>query len=87
MTAALDEGKISGNLMSLGAIGFGLIVDGSVIIVENCFRPMAQSFTGFHIGTVRRPRRGLDQVNERRSSGAPAPPARRRFSARRLRLA
>jgi len=29
---------ISGNLMSLGAIDFGLIVDGAVIIVENCLR-------------------------------------------------
>jgi len=28
--------KISGNLMSLGAIDFGLIVDGAVIIMENC---------------------------------------------------
>jgi cobalt-zinc-cadmium resistance protein CzcA len=28
----------SGNLMSLGAIDFGLVVDGSVIIVENCIR-------------------------------------------------
>jgi cobalt-zinc-cadmium resistance protein CzcA len=28
----------SGNLMSLGAIDFGLIVDGSVIVVENCVR-------------------------------------------------
>jgi cobalt-zinc-cadmium resistance protein CzcA len=27
---------VSGNLMSLGALDFGLIVDGSVIIVENC---------------------------------------------------
>ncbi|AUX44179.1 cation transporter [Sorangium cellulosum] len=35
------EGKISGNLMSLGAIDFGLIVDGSVIIVENCVRRFA----------------------------------------------
>lgn len=33
--------KISGNLMSLGAIDFGLIVDGSVIIVENCVRRLA----------------------------------------------
>lgn len=32
------EGKTSGNLMSLGAIDFGLIVDGAVIIVENCLR-------------------------------------------------
>ena len=30
--------KISGNLMSLGAIDFGLIVDGAVIIVENSLR-------------------------------------------------
>ncbi len=29
---------ISGNLMSLGAIDFGLIVDGAVIITENCLR-------------------------------------------------
>ena len=29
---------ISGNLMSLGAIDFGIIIDGSVIIVENCLR-------------------------------------------------
>ncbi|HUG13111.1 MAG TPA: CusA/CzcA family heavy metal efflux RND transporter, partial [Opitutaceae bacterium] len=29
---------ISGNLMSLGALDFGLIVDGAVIIVENCIR-------------------------------------------------
>lgn len=34
--------KISGNLMSLGAIDFGLIVDGAVIIVENCLRRLAQ---------------------------------------------
>ena len=29
---------LSGNLMSLGALDFGLIVDGAVIIVENCLR-------------------------------------------------
>ncbi|HET9239225.1 MAG TPA: CusA/CzcA family heavy metal efflux RND transporter [Oligoflexus sp.] len=34
--------KISGNLMSLGAIDFGLIVDGAVIIVENCLRHLAE---------------------------------------------
>lgn len=32
------QGRISGNLMSLGALDFGLIVDGAVIIVENCLR-------------------------------------------------
>ena len=30
--------KTSGNLMSLGALDFGLIVDGAVIIIENCLR-------------------------------------------------
>ncbi len=32
------ENKVSGNLMSLGALDFGIIVDGAVIIVENCLR-------------------------------------------------
>ena len=36
------ENKISGNLMSLGAIDFGIIVDGAVIIVENCLRRMGE---------------------------------------------
>ncbi len=35
------EGKISGNLMSLGAIDFGLIVDGAVIVVEASIRALA----------------------------------------------
>jgi cobalt-zinc-cadmium resistance protein CzcA len=30
--------KVSASLMSLGALDFGLIVDGAVIIVENCIR-------------------------------------------------
>lgn len=32
------ENRVSGNLMSLGALDFGLIVDGAVIIIENCLR-------------------------------------------------
>ena len=36
------QSRISGNLMSLGAIDFGLIVDGAVIIVENCLRVIAE---------------------------------------------
>ena len=36
------QGKISANLMSLGALDFGLIVDGAVIIVENCLRHLAE---------------------------------------------
>ncbi len=34
--------KISGNLMSLGALDFGLIIDGAVIIVENSLRRLAE---------------------------------------------
>ena len=33
--------RVSGNLMSLGALDFGLIVDGAVIIVENCLRHLS----------------------------------------------
>ena len=33
--------NVSANLMSLGAVDFGLIVDGAVIIVENCVRRLA----------------------------------------------
>src|SRR5581483_9201396 len=34
--------KVSGNLMSLGAIDFGLIVDGAVIMTENAVRRVAE---------------------------------------------
>jgi len=34
---------VSANLMSLGALDFGLIVDGAVIIVENCVRRLAEN--------------------------------------------
>ena len=34
--------KISANLMSLGALDFGLIVDGAVIIVENCIKHLGE---------------------------------------------
>lgn len=37
------KGRISGNLMSLGALDFGLIVDGAVIIVENCVRRFGEA--------------------------------------------
>ena len=36
------EAKISANLMSLGALDFGLIVDGAVIISENALRHVAE---------------------------------------------
>ncbi len=35
------ENKVSANLMSLGALDFGIIVDGAVIIVENCIRRLS----------------------------------------------
>jgi cobalt-zinc-cadmium resistance protein CzcA len=35
--------RVSGNLMSLGALDFGLIVDGAVIISENCLRRLGQA--------------------------------------------
>src|SRR5712671_2666207 len=36
------QGRISANLMSLGALDFGLIVDGAVVIGENCLRRLAE---------------------------------------------
>lgn len=36
------QGRVSGNLMSLGAIDFGLIVDGAVVMVENMIRHIAE---------------------------------------------
>ncbi|MGH7788371.1 MAG: efflux RND transporter permease subunit [Candidatus Binatia bacterium] len=38
----MAQTRVSANLMSLGAIDFGLIVDGAVIIVENCLRLLAE---------------------------------------------
>ncbi|MDA0680723.1 MAG: CusA/CzcA family heavy metal efflux RND transporter [Proteobacteria bacterium] len=50
------EAGVSGNLMSLGALDFGLIVDGAVIIVENCLR---------QLGIAQRERGGLLSFKER----------------------
>ncbi|MBY0511809.1 MAG: CusA/CzcA family heavy metal efflux RND transporter [Rhodospirillaceae bacterium] len=41
LMTAMVETKVSANLMSLGALDFGLIVDGAVIIVENCILALA----------------------------------------------
>ena len=35
--------RVSANLMSLGALDFGIIVDGAVVIVENCVRRLAHA--------------------------------------------
>lgn len=39
----MAQGGVSANLMSLGALDFGLIVDGAVIIVENCLRRLGEA--------------------------------------------
>ena len=53
---------LSGNLMSLGAIDFGLIVDGAVIIVENAVRRLSerQEAVGHELSTAER----IDVVSE-----------------------
>ncbi|MFT4089204.1 MAG: CusA/CzcA family heavy metal efflux RND transporter [Asticcacaulis sp.] len=42
LTGMVQAG-VSGNLMSLGALDFGLIVDGAVIIIENCLRRFSEA--------------------------------------------
>ncbi|MGN6363618.1 efflux RND transporter permease subunit [Asticcacaulis taihuensis] len=42
MATGMNFLKVPGNLMSLGALDFGLIVDGSVIIIENGLRRLAE---------------------------------------------
>lgn len=39
----MAEQRISANLMSLGALDFGIIVDGAVVIIENCIRRLANA--------------------------------------------
>ena len=50
------EGGVSANLMSLGALDFGLIVDGAVIIVENAIRRLAEAQHGSTTPLTRRDR-------------------------------
>jgi cobalt-zinc-cadmium resistance protein CzcA len=40
----LDWRHIPANLLSIGAIDFGIIVDGSVVMVENIFRELAERY-------------------------------------------
>ena len=44
ITGMVQSG-VTANLMSLGALDFGLIVDGAVIIVENCLRRLSLAAT------------------------------------------
>ena len=48
--------NVSGNLMSLGALDFGLIVDGAVVMVENTVRRRAEAQ---HAGTGEKPERTI----------------------------
>ncbi len=48
--------NVSGNLMSLGALDFGLIVDGAVVMVENTVRRRAEAQ---HHGSHERPERTI----------------------------
>jgi heavy metal efflux system protein len=41
ITGMVERG-VSGNLLSLGALDFGIIIDGAVIIVENCMRRLSE---------------------------------------------
>jgi cobalt-zinc-cadmium resistance protein CzcA len=41
--SGMVQAGVSANLMSLGALDFGLIVDGAVIIVENCLRRLSET--------------------------------------------
>ncbi|HEX2862510.1 MAG TPA: CusA/CzcA family heavy metal efflux RND transporter [Lacunisphaera sp.] len=41
MLTGMAEARLSANLMSLGAIDFGLIVDGAIVMVENILRHLA----------------------------------------------
>jgi len=57
---------ISGNLMSLGAIDFGIIVDGAVVMVENIVRRFAhaQSLVGRTLTRDERLREAFDSARE-----------------------
>lgn len=50
LMTSMVESRVSANLMSLGALDFGLIVDGAVIIVENCLLRLAQR--QHHLGRI-----------------------------------
>lgn len=55
-------GGVSGNLMSLGAVDFGLIIDGAVVMVENIVRVLAER--QHDLGRKLTPRERLEAVRE-----------------------
>lgn len=58
-TIGMVKTHISGNLMSLGALDFGLIVDGAVIITENCLRKLSEKQ-----GILKRPLNLAERLEE-----------------------
>ncbi|MBL8643974.1 MAG: CusA/CzcA family heavy metal efflux RND transporter, partial [Rhodospirillaceae bacterium] len=60
LMTSMVETKVSANLMSLGALDFGLIVDGAVIIVENCILRLAHQ--QHQVGRLLSLRERLDTV-------------------------
>ena len=63
------QGRVSGNLMSLGALDFGLIVDGAVIIVENCLRRFGEA--QHRLGRLLTARRAVRPGRQRHRRGDP----------------
>jgi cobalt-zinc-cadmium resistance protein CzcA len=55
-------GKLSANLMSLGALDFGLIVDGAIIIAENSLRHLSERRQA--LGRGLRPNERLETIAE-----------------------
>jgi cobalt-zinc-cadmium resistance protein CzcA len=58
--------KVSGNLMSLGALDFGLIVDGAVIIVEAVLHRLTKARSHYHSDVITQPQ--LDEEVKHASS-------------------
>lgn len=59
---AMKQFGISGNLMSLGAIDFGLIVDGSVVMIENIVRKLHERRTDGSASHLEKVREAAHQV-------------------------
>jgi len=58
------EAGVSANLMSLGALDFGLIVDGAVIIVENCIRRLGEAQRGNQLALKERLQLAYEATSE-----------------------
>lgn len=59
---AMKQAGISGNLMSLGAIDFGLIVDGSVVMIENIIRVLHERHDDKGVSHLEKVRAAAHQV-------------------------